>query len=201
MHKRIWNYERKEIHGLEGATQQASPTRAKSSELYWSEAHKSDILHSAHISIRKDCCTCGKGSQATAFSRENKNKMPPYLNGKSRLPPLWAYDGYSWWETKPVQSNRTNRHTCKFTPSPSSSAYMHHLYVAAATEPTQVQRSDYKRLNEVKRARAALEAERPLSLTLRGEWLWSAWESGVKEEAKLQEVLTFIAPKAAEIQW
>jgi hypothetical protein len=63
----------------------------------------------------------------------------------------------------------TNRHTCKLTPSPSSSAYIHHLYVALATEPTQVQRSDYKRLNEVKTARAALEARSLLSLTLRGE--------------------------------
>ncbi len=31
--------------------------------------------------------------------------MTPFLNGKFRLPRLWAYGGYSWWETKPVRSN------------------------------------------------------------------------------------------------
>jgi hypothetical protein len=71
------------------------------------------------------------------------------------------------------------------------------LYVAAATEPTQVQRSDHKRLNEVKRARAALEAGSPLSLTRRV--IVKCVRERCEKRPSCREVLTFIAPKAAEI--
>jgi hypothetical protein len=57
----------------------------------------------------------------------------------------------------------------------------------AAIEPTQVKISDQKRLNEVKRVRAATEAcESPLTDDLeRGVIVECARELGVKKEARL----------------